>query len=217
MNTVPLFQSLRPRQTVLVLSAHPDDAEIGCGGLLQRLARETAGPCVLRHVVFTGGDDPVRKAEQCDAAKAFGVAQVTIHAYPDTGLPDHWRQIKSDLFAVREEIGADRVGMVICPRLDDRHQDHRTVAENAWRIFRDHLVLEYETPKYEGDLASMNCYVGLSDAAARQKIELLLKSFPSRARHHWWNRETFAGLMRLRGIEANVPWAEAFTVRKMTV
>jgi LmbE family N-acetylglucosaminyl deacetylase len=215
MNLLPILQSLLPGQTVLILAAHCDDAEIGCGGLLRRLAEAADPRCELRQIVFTGGDDPVRRQEQLVASEAFGVGQVSVKCYPETALPSRTLEIKDELLAVRDKIGSERIGMVLCPRLDDRHQDHQTVAENAWRVFRDHLILEYEIPKYEGDWASMNLFVRLSEAEAREKVERLLQCFPSRVCHRWWNRETFLGLMRVRGIEANAECAEAFVARKL--
>ena len=217
MNPIPILQSLMPDQVVLLLSAHCDDAEIGCGGLLRRLLDETGPRCFVKHVVFTGGDDPVRKAEQLTASHALGISDVTIQAYPETALPDHWQQLKHDLLEIREQVGSQRIGMVICPRLEDRHQDHRVIAENVWRIFRNHLILEYEALKYEGDLAPMNLFVRLSETEAHEKVDLLLRCYPSRACHQWWSRETLLALMRVRGVEAAVPWAEAFLARKLLV
>jgi LmbE family N-acetylglucosaminyl deacetylase len=215
MNAIPLLQSLQPGQVVLVLSAHCDDAEIGCGGLLRRLDRELGKKCEKIQVAFSGGDDPNRKQEQLVASRAFGMDRIVVHAYPDSLLPDHWQEIKADLLKLREEVGEDRIGMILCPRLDDRHQDHRVVAENVWRVFRNHLVLEYEIVKYEGDLSTPNVYAGLSESQAREKVNLILNSFPSQAWHHWWNPETFLALMRLRGVECRTEFAEGFVARKL--
>lgn len=217
MNPVAIFDSLRPDQSILVLSAHCDDAEIGCGGLLLRLARHFGDRCPRKGIVFSGGDQEERKREQLAAARAFGLQDVAVHAYPDTLLPNHWHDIKDDLLAFREELGSDGLGLVLCPRLDDRHQDHQVVAENAWRVFRDHIILEYELPKYEGDLAHPNVYVKLTEAEAGQKVNSLMECYPSRSFHHWWSRDTFMALMCLRGIEANVGWAEGFFARKILV
>ena len=215
MHPLPILKNLPPDHVILVLSAHCDDAEIGCGGLLRRLAHEAADGCEMRQVVFCGGDDPVRKNEQLLASREFGMEQTTIHAYPDSLLPNHWQEVKNDLLSLRDEIGSDRISMVICPRLEDRHQDHRVVAENVWRVFRNHLILEYEIPKYEGDLGRPNLYVELTQEQALEKVDLLLRCYESRSEHSWWRRDTLLALMRLRAVEANTEWAEALTARKM--
>lgn len=214
MNSVPLLDSLAPNQVVLILSAHCDDAEIGCGGLLKRLARERKD-CHVREIVFSGGNDPVRRHEEESAAKAFGIQDTTFCSYPDSLLPNFWHEIKRDLLKVREEIGRAQIGMILCPRLDDRHQDHRIIAENAWRVFRDHLILEYEIHKFEGDWGQPNLYVTLTESQAHEKAALLLEYYPSRTCHFWWSQDTFLALMRLRGMEANYAYAEGLIARKM--
>lgn len=218
MNRISLIDTLKPGQEVIVLSAHCDDAEIGCGGLLRRLRTAVEGRNTIRGVIFTGGNDPIRRPEAEAAAKEFGIDHLELFSYPDSLLPDHFGAIKRDLLTLRDNIGVERVGMVLCPHLDDRHQDHRCVAENAWRVFRDHLVLEYEIPKYEGDLGRPNLYVALTEAEADAKVKSLLRCYPSqRQSHRWFTRETFMSLMRLRGVESNREFSEALTVRKMVV
>lgn len=216
MNSIPFLRSLRRDQTVLVLSAHCDDAELGCGGLLKRLVQDGEYH-EIRHVVFSGGNNPIREEEERNASLAFGIRHATFHSYPDSLLPNYWHEIKKDLLMLRDEIGIGHIGIVLCPRLDDRHQDHRVVTENVWRVFRDHLILEYEIHSYEGDLGQPNIYVELTEAQANEKADLLVKCYPSRACHRWWNRENFLALMRLRGVEANVAYAEGLIARKMLV
>lgn len=208
-STSPRFQ---PGRSVLVYAAHCDDAALGAGGLLRRLSAPALG-LAITSIVFTGGDGP-RRAEEEAAALALGVQDLRVLDLPDTGLPRHDEQIKSDMWATRDRIGADNIALVLCPRLEDRHQDHRTVAENVWRIFRDHLILEYEIAKYEGDLARPNLYVPLSADEAQAKADTLLRCYPSRAVHHWWQPHALQALMALRGIECNSPFAEAFVARK---
>jgi len=216
MLAIPFLKNLRPDQVVLFLSAHCDDVPLGCGGLLIRLAEQEL-ICEKRGIVFTGGDNSVRKGEELSAARAFGIDQTTIHSFSDTLLPNHWHDIKNILLQLRDEIGKDRIGMILCPRLDDRHQDHRVIAENTWRIFRDHLILEYELHKYEGDLGQPNLYITLTESQAQKKVELLMEHYPSRSCHKWWRRETFLSLMNLRGIEINQDYAEGLTIRKMLI
>lgn len=217
MQPISLAEGLGGDRVVLALGAHCDDIALGCGGWLRRLAAGPGAKARRVGLVFSGGDDPVRKAEELRAAPAFGLQETTVLEYPDTLLPEHWAEIKEELLQWRERIGPDRIGLVLSPRLDDRHQDHRTVAENAWRIFRDHLILEYEVPAYEGLPAAPNVYAELTEAQAREKADLLLKHYPSRACHPWWTRETFLALARLRGIEINAPYAEGFVARKLKV
>ena len=217
MNCIPIFEALQPGQFVLALSAHADDVELGCGGFLRKLALRTDNRCQIRQVVFSGGDDPVRRNEQLVASQAFGLGEPTILSYPDTAFPHHSMEIKRELLEIREQLGTHQIGIVVCPRIDDRHQDHRTVGENAWRVFRDHLILEYEIPKYEGDLVTPNFYVALSETEANEKVERLVDCFPSRTCHHWWSRDTFLALMRLRGVEANAAFAEGMVARKLVI
>lgn len=210
---IPIISSIPADQVILVLSAHCDDAAIGCSGLLKRLTNERPD-LEIKEIVFCG-DNPDRNDEEKAAAPAFGVHDIRIRPYPDTLLPNHWHEIKGDLTHIGKELDKGRIGMILCPRLEDRHQDHRVIAENVWRIFRNHLVLEYEIHKYEGDLGHPNLYVALTEAQAQEKVDLLLEYYPSQHWHPWWNSETFFGLMRLRGVEINAKYAEAFVARKM--
>ena len=212
-----LVECLTGGKAVLVLGAHCDDAALGCGGLLVRLSAmpEAAGARI--GMTFTGGGNASRVAEEQAAAKALGLTEIDVRSYPDTLLPDHSGSIKDELLRRREAIGVDRIGLVLCPSLEDRHQDHRIVAENAWRIFRDHVILEYEILKYEADLPQPNFYVGLTEAEAERKAAILEECYPSRARHHWWGRQRFLSLMQIRGVQANCRYAEAYVARKLVV
>jgi LmbE family N-acetylglucosaminyl deacetylase len=109
--------------------------------------------------------------------------------------------------------------MIFTHRLDDRHQDHRLVAELTWQTFRDHLVLEYEIPKYEGDLGQPNLFVPLGEEFVARKLDMLMSSFPSQSGRSWFSRDVFQAHLRLRGIECNGPsgYAEAFHARKATL
>jgi LmbE family N-acetylglucosaminyl deacetylase len=212
------FAGLPQPLRLLCLGAHADDIEIGCGGSILRLAAEQPQMSV-RWVVFSGGER--RRAEATGAARHFlaGLADVEIRVlgFRDGYFPTQHAEIK-DAF---EELKRDwRPTLVLTHYREDLHQDHRLIAELTHNTFRDHLVWEYEVPKYDGDLGNPNLFLPLSREQCRRKVELLLEHFPSqRERAPWFTEETFLGLMRLRGIGCNAPsgLAEAFYCRKAVV
>ncbi len=197
---------------VLAIGAHPDDIEIGCGGTLL-LLRER-GDVDIRTLVLTG--TPEREKEAVQAARLFGLPAAPVFAgLPDTRLPDHPGRVKDALEAFREANAAPDVLLV--PRTDDAHQDHRLLGTMATTVWRGPLVLHYEIPKWDGDLGRPNVYVPLADEVARRKFALLDEAFPSQHGRHWWDEEFFTALMRLRGAETQTRYAEAFTTSKLTV
>ena len=205
--TIPAGRPL----SVLALGAHPDDIEIGAGGTLAGLAAAQPGLAV-RYVVLTG--TPERQQEARAAARAFlpgADLTVDLHRLPEGRLPARWEQVKDGLEEVAASFAPD---VILAPSADDAHQDHRTIAEIIPTVFRDRLALAYEIPKWDGDLSRPSLYVPLSAAAARRKVELLHKSFPSQQHRDWWDDEVFLGLARLRGMECKAPYAEAFRVSK---
>jgi LmbE family N-acetylglucosaminyl deacetylase len=212
---IPLGDLGTRRLRLVALGAHSDDIEIGSGGTLLRLAAENR-IASARLVVFSA--DPSRSSEATMAARAFlpGVAELEVEVGDarDGYFPAQYAAIKDRIERIKAGPAPD---IVISPRLDDRHQDHRLVAELAWNTFRDAVILEYEIPKWEGDLGSPNLYVPLTRAIADRKADLLLASFPTQGRRDWFTRETFSGLTRLRGIEcrASEGQAEAFHARKL--
>lgn len=200
--------------SVLAIGAHPDDIEIGAGGTLLTLAASRPGLRV-HHVVLTGS--PERHLEARNAAAAFLVGAdfvVALHDLPESRLPAAWGQVKDTLEEVAGECSPD---LIIAPAPGDAHQDHRTIAEIVPTVFRDQLVLGYEIPKWDGDIARPSAYVPLSARTAHRKVELLHKSFPSQRHRDWWDDEVFLGLARLRGMECRAPYAEAFTCTKMLI
>lgn len=203
---------------ILCLGAHSDDIEIGCGGTLLELLAGHPGSTV-HAVVFSGGGTP-REAEAQEAAvhflKAAARRTVGVHQLRDGRFPPSLSDVKGILESVRAEGSPD---LVLTHYREDRHQDHRTVSDATWQTFRDHLVLEYEVPKWDGDLGRPNLYVPLSAAQLREKVEHLLAAFPSQRTKRWFTPETFAALPRLRGIECGAPegYAEAFYARKVTL
>jgi len=196
---------------VLCLGAHPDDIEIGCGGTLLRLA--TRADLRLTAMVLTGTAD--RVAESTAALEGIlPAAKTHFVGLPDGRLPDHWNAVKDALEGLAREC---RPGLVLAPRPDDAHQDHRLVGTLVPTVWRNALVLHYEIPKWDGDVAAPSHYVPLDDATARAKVDLLNASFPSQHAHDWWDDELFLGLMRVRGMECRSRYAEAFYAHKVLV
>lgn len=199
---------------VLCLGAHSDDVEIGVGGTLLRLA-ERPEALHVRWVVFSGDGEREREARESAVRLMEGgdSLEVDVHDFRDGFFPEQWAAIKETFEELKKE---DEPDLVFTHRLEDRHQDHRTIAELTWNAFRDHLILEYEIPKYEGDLGKPNAYVPLSAETARRKAAHVAKAFPSQRGKSWFEEETFVGLARLRGVEcgAEEKHAEAFHARK---
>ncbi len=201
-------------RSLVAVGAHPDDIEIAAGGLLLSLAE--ASPAVRVHYVLCTGSAE-RHAEARAAADAFlpgAELSFAMHGLPDGRLPAHWDAVKEILHEAADVLVPD---LVVCPAPNDAHQDHRLLAEQTPKVFRDQLVLHYEIPKWDGDLARRNLYVPLSDDVARLKVGLLHESFPSQKTRDWWDDEVFLGLARLRGMECRSRYAEAFDCAKATV
>jgi LmbE family N-acetylglucosaminyl deacetylase len=214
---IPFERFDPPIRHVLCLGAHCDDLEIGCAGTVLALA-ESPHPPAFTWVVFTS--DATREGEARRSAETLlrgapGV-QIVIHKLRDGFLPYEGGLVK-DLFEdLKATVSPD---LVLTPYRHDLHQDHRLVSELTWNTFRDHLVLEYEIPKYDGDLGVPNVFVPLSEARCRQKIRTILDGFPSQTGRRWFSEDVFRALMRLRGLECNAPdgAAEAFYCRKLRV
>ncbi len=202
---------------ILCLGAHCDDIEVGCGGTLLRLLAERPGSSV-RWVVFASNAEreAEAKASAAEILAGAGRAQIEIHAFRETFFPFIGGPIKEQFERLKSSVQPD---LVLTHRVRDLHQDHRLVGELTWNTFRDHLIAEYEVPKYDGDLGKPNLFVPLTRAQARRKVELLLRHFRSQSIRTWFRAETFESLMRLRGIECNAPdgFAEGFHVRKLVL
>jgi LmbE family N-acetylglucosaminyl deacetylase len=199
-------------RSVVAIGAHPDDIEIGAGGLLLTLAH--ALPTVRVHYVLLTGA-PERQAEARDAASAFlPDAELTfaLHDLPDGRLPGHWDATKE---AVEAAAATLRPDLVLAPWSGDAHQDHRTLGTLVPTAFRDTVALHYEIPKWDGDLGRPSVYLPLTAEIARRKVDLLDAGFPSQKGHDWWDHEVFLGLARLRGMECRAPYAEAFHSGKL--
>jgi LmbE family N-acetylglucosaminyl deacetylase len=197
--------------SVLAIGAHPDDIEIGAGGTLLGLAESQPGLRVS-YVVLTGS--PERQLEARGAAEAFlpgADLSISLFDLPEGRLPAAWAEAKDAL----EEVAAAAVpDLVLAPSADDAHQDHRVIGEIVPTVFRDQLYLGYEIPKWDGDMRRPSMYVPMSADAARRKVELLHKCYPSQRGRDWWDDEVFLGLARLRGMECRAPYAEAFSCSK---
>ena len=197
------------RLDVLCVGAHPDDIEIGCGGTL--LTLQGRSRTTVRGLVLTG---TVERRKEAEAALPRFFPGATVRAFdlPDGRLPAHWDAVKSTLEETAEEL---RPTVVLAPRPDDAHQDHRLVGRLVSTVWRDALILHYEIPKWDGDFGSPNVYVRLTDADAWRKIELLNECFPSQLHRDWWDDEFFSGVLRLRGVESRVRYAEGFLSAKV--
>jgi len=202
---------------ILCVGAHCDDIDIGCGAtLLKLLARRV--PTEVTWVVF--GSTPQRAPELRASAKRFlrGARHwsVITHEFRDSYFPAEYRQIKESFEPLKGLAAPD---LVFTHRRDDLHQDHRLISELTWNAFRNHLVLEYEVAKYDGDLTTPNAYVQVSEAHVRRKIAILMSCYRTQTAKAWFTPETFKGLMRLRGIEAasGTGWAEGFHARKFCI
>ncbi|MER9016518.1 PIG-L deacetylase family protein [Mesorhizobium sp. M0768] len=203
--------------SILCLGAHSDDIEIGAGGTILGLIASGVKLDVRWCVLSAGGR---RVAEARASAEAFlegsSSSTVDVADFEDSYFPAHSRSIKQWLTDVRSRVDPD---VVLTHAKFDAHQDHREVNQLTWNVFRDHLVLEYEIPKWDGDLCQPNAYVPLTADVLKRKIELLYEHFGTQRSKDWFDRETFAGLARLRGMECRAPehFAEAFTLRKTKI
>ena len=206
--------SLDGVQRVLALGAHSDDIEIGCGGTILRLIAERPG-LEVTWVVFCS--TPERAGEARASAEAFlsGAArsQVLVKAHRDGFLPWAGAAVKEDFEGLKPLVSPD---LILTHYRDDRHQDHRTVSDLTWNTFRNHFILEYEIPKYDGDFGSPSFFAPLPAAVLERKIELILKAFPTQAGKAWFTADLFRAVARIRGMECAAPerLAEAFYCRK---
>jgi LmbE family N-acetylglucosaminyl deacetylase len=201
-------------RSAVLLGAHPDDNEIAAGGLMLSLAAASPGLRV-RYVLLTGS--PERQAEARSAAAAFlpgAEIEFVLHPYQDGRLPEHWGDVKRILHEATDGFTPD---LVVSPWTGDAHQDHRLLGELVPTVWRGIFALQYEIPKWDGDLGRPNVYLPLTPELARRKVELLDKHFPSQASRGWWDEEIFLGLARLRGMEAATRYAEAFYCAKATL
>jgi LmbE family N-acetylglucosaminyl deacetylase len=200
---------------VLCLGAHSDDIEIGLGGTLLQLAAQVSD-LEIRWFVFSAPGSRADEARRSADEYLTGLARKEIHigSFRESYFPSEWVSIKDWFEELKAKFEPD---VVFTHYRDDRHQDHRVLSDLAWNTFRNHLILEYEILKYDGDLGKPNLFVPLSEQVSNRKIELLLKHFKTQATKHWFTRDTFEAMLRIRGIEAATGRAEAFHCRKLVL
>jgi LmbE family N-acetylglucosaminyl deacetylase len=202
--------------TILCVGAHSDDIEIGCGGTLLHL--KGGLPRLRFHwVVFSAAG--VRGQEAAKAAELFTAGcekEIILKDYRDGFLPYSGGRVKDFFEEMKGRVNPD---LIFTHWHGDAHQDHRLVSELTWNTFRNHLILEYEIPKYDGDIGRPNLFVPLEAPLYKRKVDYLFEAFASQREKQWFDRETFLGLMRIRGMESNSPsgYAEAFHARKIVV
>jgi LmbE family N-acetylglucosaminyl deacetylase len=204
---------LEKAKNLLFLGAHADDIEIGCGGTILKLT--SANPQLnIFWVVFSAEGHRQREARRSLTLFSDRAARskAIVKQFKTSFFPTQEEKIKSFFEILKRSFAPD---IVFTHYRDDRHQDHRLLSDLAWNTFRDHLILEYEIPKYDGDLGNPNLFVSLGEEIARQKAKLIWKAFPSQREKHWFAEDTFLGLMRLRGMECATQYAEAFYCRKV--
>jgi LmbE family N-acetylglucosaminyl deacetylase len=207
----------QPLRRILCLGAHCDDLEIGCGGTVLRLL-ESDNNCDVYWLVFTSTPERKREAEQ--AADLFlnraKSRRVIVRDYRDGFLPYSGAAVKDEFETLKREFAPD---LILTHQRHDLHQDHRLICELTWNTFRNHLILEYEIPKYDGDFGSPNFFVNLDERLVEAKLDHLVRAFKSQDGKRWFTKDLFSSVMRLRGMEANSPtrFAEAFYCRKMSL
>jgi LmbE family N-acetylglucosaminyl deacetylase len=198
---------------ILCLGCHSDDIEIGCGGTVLRLAEQY--PNVVFHwVVFSANG--VREAEARRGAALFAgprLQGVLLKNFRDGFMPFVGAEVKEAFEELKQSVSPD---LVFTHQRSDAHQDHRLIAELTWNTFRDHVILEYEIPKFDGDLGKPNFFVPLEPEIFKKKVQYIMDTFQSQRAKRWFQEDTFLSLMRLRGMECNAPsgYAEAFYCRK---
>jgi LmbE family N-acetylglucosaminyl deacetylase len=199
---------------VLCLGAHSDDIEIGCGGTVLKLI-EMFPRLKFYWVVF--GAQGKRQQEASKSATTFldgvGDQEIIIKNFRDGFFPYDGVKIKEFFEELKQKVSPD---LIFTHFRHDLHQDHRLISDLTWNTFRDHLILEYEIPKYDGDLGNPNLFVHLSPSNYQHKIDYLMSCFETQLNRGWFTENTFAAILRLRGIESNAPheYAEAFYCRK---
>jgi LmbE family N-acetylglucosaminyl deacetylase len=200
--------------SILCVGAHSDDIEIGCGGTILRLAGQYPN-CVFHWVVFSAAGVRAEEAQRACVLFAGANARPRLQTFQDGFLPFVGGEVK----AVFEELKSTAPDLIFTHNHQDAHQDHRLLAELTWYTFRDHLILEYEIPKYDGDMGRPSVFVPLESELCQKKVSHLLDAFQSQRAKRWFQADTFFSLLRLRGMECNAPsgYAEAFYCRKVAL
>ena len=211
------IQLARKPLHILCIGAHADDIEIGCGGTILKLLQTHPGSRVVWVVLTARGD---RKKEATKSASAFlrgaGSTKVVTKSFRESYLPYQGKEVKEYFDTLPHLIDPD---LIFTHYRHDLHQDHRVVCELTWNTYHRHQILEYEIPKYDGDLGQPNVFVSLSDDVSQAKVKLLMKGFATQRSKRWFTEDTFYGLLRIRAIESpkSTKYAEAFYARKVVL
>jgi LmbE family N-acetylglucosaminyl deacetylase len=215
--SVDLRKSSDSTFRILCLGAHCDDIEIGCGGTVLKLTEEIPA-LEFCWVVFGSNQQRAQEAHNSAAflLKDAKQKQIIIQDFKDGFFPFIGAEIKEYFEQLKQRFFPH---LIFTHYRNDLHQDHRLISDLTWNTFRDHLILEYEVPKYDGDLGTPNFYVHLNERFCRNKVECVLGNFKTQAEKHWFTEDTFMSLLRLRGIESAAPekYAEAFYCRKIVL
>ena len=200
---------------ILCLGAHCDDIEIGCGGTILKLAR-TLKDAEIQWVVFSSDDRRGKEALKSakDFLKDVKKKNIVIKRFRNSFFPYYGAEIKEYFEQLTKEFSPD---IIFTHFRNDLHQDHRLISELTWNTYRNHLILEYEIPKYDGDLGSPNFFVQFDETISLKKIGKIMRYFKSQYDKAWFTRDTFLSILRLRGVESNAPdkYAEGFYCRKI--
>ena len=215
MHKVSFLEDGNGPKKILALGAHADDIEIGCGGTILRLLEENPATEVCWVVLGASGD---RRSEAVQSASLFLAGarrrETVVKEFRDGYFPYTGGEIKDFFEELKRKYSPD---VILTHYREDLHQDHRLVSELTWNTFRNHLILEYEVVKYDGDLGAPNFFVHLSESVAERKIRTILECFQSQKKKGWFTEDAFSSILRLRGIESNAPnkYAEGFYCRKI--
>jgi LmbE family N-acetylglucosaminyl deacetylase len=216
MLSLPLIPKSRSSLRILCLGAHSDDIEIGCGGTILQLLSAYRNVDVV-WVVFSSGREREREARASAALflkQAKRRTKVIVKNFRDGFFPYQGAAIKEFFEELKRDVNPD---LTFTHYRDDRHQDHRTISDLTWNTWRQHLILEYEIPKYDGDLGRPNCFVPLNQEICGRKIKYICDVFQTQSNKAWLTPDTFQAILRLRGVECAAPdnYAEAFYCRKL--
>jgi LmbE family N-acetylglucosaminyl deacetylase len=215
MHKVSIFEHASTPKKILALGAHADDIEIGSGGTVLRLLETNPASEVYWVVLGASGRRRTEAIESADRFLAHARRkEVVVKDFRDGYFPYVGAPIKDFFEELKRQFAPD---LILTHYRGDLHQDHRLVSELTWNTFRDHLILEYEIPKYDGDVGAPNFFVHLEAALCKRKVDLILQSFASQRTKAWFSEDTFYAMLRLRGLESNAPqkYAEAFCCRKL--
>jgi len=208
------FDSSKPLD-ILCLGAHCDDIEIGCGGTLLQLLNSYDN-VTCNWVIFCSNEE--RAAEARAAGGLFQEKainkKIVIHRFRDGFLPWLGYEVKDVFENLKNEFTPN---IIFTHYRDDFHQDHRLISELTWNTFRNHLILEYEIPKYDGDLGKPNVFMPINEIICQKKVDIVTSCYSSQGNKNWFTKDLFFALLRIRGMESNAPsrYAEAFYCRKL--